>query len=751
MKIIVKYLRAYIFVILICIALLFGQAMCDLSLPNLMSDIINVGIQQNGINQSAPDAVSADGMKLLRVFMTDSDKSTVDSKYSLVKAENDGKYSKEYPKSENTDIYVLSGQPNDELGGIFGRAAMAMMTFMQQSAQAQGQAAQQSGSLTEGLDNIDITRLYEMQPSLDAMPPAAFASAQDIAAQIDPTILKSVGVFMVKMLYEELGVDIDAIRSGYVLFAGFKMLLLTILGAVLTILVSFFASRTAAGMARSLRRDVFSKVESFSSAEFDKFSTASLITRTTNDITQVQQVIVMGIRMFFYAPIMGIGGVIMAVDKSVSMSWIIAIAVVVLLGLMIAVFAVAMPKFQLVQKQIDRPNLVTRESLSGLMVIRAFGTQRFEEKRFDTANSDLTKTNLFVNRVMVIMMPVMMLMMNGISLVIVWVGAHQIEASAMQVGDLMAYIQYAMQIIMAFLMLGIMFIMLPRAAVSANRVSELLAVKPTILDPKNPRTPGENPNGKLEFKNVCFRYGGAEEDVLHDISFTALPGQTTAFIGSTGSGKSTLVNLIPRFYDVTGGQILFDGIDIREMTQHELRRHIGYVPQKGVLFSGDIASNLAYGLGGEAVSDELLLESAEVAQATEFINSSEEGLRRDIAQGGANVSGGQKQRLSIGRAIVKKPPVYIFDDSFSALDFKTDAALRRALAQYTGNSTVLIVAQRVGTIMNADNIIVLDEGHVVGHGTHRELLAGCETYREIASSQLSAAELAGDSEGGDRS
>ena len=746
MKIIVKYMRPYLLLVLACLVLLFGQAMCDLSLPNLMSDIVDVGIQKNGITQSAPDAISKDGFILLRTFMTENERALVDSRYTPVAA-GDGDV-KKYPLSAKIDTYMLSGVADDELGSIFGRAAMTMMNAMRKIAEDAGGQADSSGdaaNFTEGLSDFDLSAVYAMQPMLDmtlAGAPTAFETQQKISEQVDDTILSSVGAVMVRIFYTELGVDTDAIRSNYVLISGAYMLLLAIVGAIFTVLVSLLASRTAAGLARDMRRDVFTKVESFSNAEFDKFSTASLITRTTNDITQVQQVAVMMIRMLLYAPIMGIGGVIMAVNKSVAMSWIMATAVLILLAIILIVFFIAMPKFKLVQKQVDRLNLVTRESLSGLMVIRAFGTQRFEEQRFDTANADLTKTNLFVNRVMVIIMPLIMFMMNAISLLIMWFGAKQIEASAMQVGDLMAYIQYAMQVIMSFLMLSMMFIMIPRAAVSADRIAEVLATKPTVIDPPTPAVPAQI-KGEIVFKDVVFRYGGAEEDVLQNISFTAIPGQTTAFIGSTGSGKSTLINLIPRFYDVTAGQILFDGVDIRDMSQKELRSHIGYVPQKGVLFSGDISSNLSYGIADFSASDDesALRKAAEVAQAAEFIDTSPEGMHREIAQDGANVSGGQKQRLSIARAIARNPAVYIFDDSFSALDFKTDAALRRALAGHTSDATVIIVAQRVGTIMNADNIIVLDDGRIAGQGTHRELLESCETYREIAYSQLSAAEL----------
>jgi ATP-binding cassette subfamily B protein len=518
------------------------------------------------------------------------------------------------------------------------------------------------------------------------------------------------------------------------------MLLVTVVSGLSAIGVGLISARVAAGMARDIRHDLFERVENFSGAEFDRFSTASLITRTTNDITQVQMVVIMILRTVFYAPIIGVGGIIRALAKTTSMWWIIALAVVVLLGLILTVFSIALPKFKSIQNLIDRLNLVTRENLTGMMVIRAFNNQSFEEKRFDQANQNLTGTFLFINRVMVVMMPVMMLVMNGTMLLIIWVGAHEVAQSQMQVGDMMAFMQYAMQIVFAFLMLSMMFIILPRAAVSGERIADVLGTEPSILDPAQPRQFPELFRGEIEFRNVNFRYPGAEEDVLRDISFTALPGQTTAFLGTTGSGKSTIVSLIPRFYDVADGGVYIDGIDIRMVSQHDLRKKIGYVPQKSSLFSGTIESNLRY--ADEEASEEALRQATDIAQASEFIFAHEEGLQAEIAQGGANVSGGQKQRLAIARALVKQPPIYIFDDSFSALDFKTDSALRKALKEKTGSSTLLVVTQRIATIKNAEQIIVLDEGRIVGKGTHRELMQDCEVYREIALSQLSNEELA---------
>ncbi|RNC29081.1 MAG: putative ABC transporter ATP-binding protein [Candidatus Dichloromethanomonas elyunquensis] len=518
------------------------------------------------------------------------------------------------------------------------------------------------------------------------------------------------------------------------------MLLIALLSMAATVIVSFLGARVAAGLSKKLRENVFRKVVSFSSTEFEKFSTASLITRSTNDIQQIQMMMVMLLRIVFYAPILGVGGIIKVLNSDYSMGWIIVIAVGAILILVIVLFGVAIPKFKMIQKLVDQLNLVTREILSGIMVIRAFNTQKHEEKKFEKANWDLTKTNLFVTRTMSLMMPLMMLIMNAITLLIIWVGARQIDQGAMQVGNMMAFIQYAMQIIMSFLMISMVSIMLPRATVSAERIGEVLDAEISVKDLPNPQHFFSTQKGLIEFRDVSFRYPGAEEDVLSGISFSAQPGQTTAFIGSTGSGKTTLINLIPRFYDITGGQILINGIDIKKVSQHDLREKIGYVPQKAILFSGTIESNLVYGV--ESTTETELTKAAATAQAIDFIRSKEEGFAANISQGGANVSGGQKQRLSIGRALVKKPEIYIFDDSFSALDFKTEAALRKALREEKTDSTVLIVAQRISTIMNADQIIVLDEGKIVGKGKHHELMENCEVYQQIALSQLSREELA---------
>ena len=526
--------------------------------------------------------------------------------------------------------------------------------------------------------------------------------------------------------------------KNFIIKTGFTMLGISLLSAVFTIIVSFLAAKIAAGMCRTIRNDLFTNIETFSNAEFDKFSTSSLITRTTNDITQIQMLIVMSIRMIFYAPIMAIGGFVHALANSKSMSWIIALAIICLLGLILTIFTIAMPKFKIIQNLIDKLNLVVRENLDGILVIRAFNTQEFEENRFDKANKDLTDTNLFVNRVMVSMMPIMTLIMNLVTVLIVWVGANQVSGFKMDVGEMMAYMQYVMQIIFAFLMLSMMFIMIPRASVSGDRIADVLEAKTSIKN-NHIASKIDNCTGLVEFKNVCFRYPGGDEDVLNNISFTARPGETTAFIGSTGSGKSRIINLIPRFYDPYSGEVLIDGINIKNIDLHELRKNIGYVPQKGILFSGTIKSNLSY--ADKNASDENILRAASIAQAMEFIDSKPDRFDEIIAQGGNNVSGGQKQRLSIARALLSKPQIAIFDDSFSALDFKTDAALRKALKKETGSSTVLLVAQRISTIMNAEQIIVLDNGHIAGKGTHENLMKTCNIYREIALSQLSQEEL----------
>lgn len=738
---IIKYLKPFTGLIIAAIILLFAQAMADLSLPDYMSNIVNNGIQQGGIVNAVPEAIRESQMNKLTIFMKPKDIKLVMDSYTLItKSSKDyAHYVELYPALKNEPIFVLNdiGKSKiDELNPIIGKAILVVSSINKMKSEAKDGMIDFNGNKIPA--NKNLFSLFRNLPQEQKTKISNEINKQFTALGNKMIIQAAAGP--IKAEYEALGVDTEKIQTRYIINTGIKMLLISLISALCIVGVGFLASRTAAGLARNLRMAVFTKVQSFSKAEIDKFSTASLITRTTNDITQIQMLIVIIIRMVFYAPIMGVGGIIKALDKSQSMSWVIGVAIIALLILIITVFITALPKFRVIQKLIDKLNLITRENLSGMMVIRAFNNQDFEEKRFDKANKDLTNTNLFVNRIMAVMFPTMMLIMNGITLLIVWVGAHQIANSSMQVGDMMAFMQYAMQIIFAFLMMSFMFIMIPRASVAAQRIAEVLDTEVEIKDPENPKSPNKNLKGVVEFKNVSFKYPGAEEDVLKNINFKALPGETTAIIGSTGSGKSTLVNLILRLYDVTEGQVLVDGVDVREITQNELRDKIGYVPQKSSLFSGTIESNLKY--ANENASGADLKEAADIAQAMEFIKEKADGFKTKISQGGTNLSGGQKQRLSIARALIKKPEIFIFDDSFSALDFKTSASLRKALKEKTKSSTIILVAQRISTVMNAEQIIVLDEGRIVGKGTHKELMESCKTYQEIALSQLSKEELA---------
>ncbi|MEY8412588.1 ABC transporter ATP-binding protein [Lachnospiraceae bacterium 62-26] len=696
-----KFLKPHGGAVLAILCVLIVQAYCDLSLPAYTSDIVNIGIQQKGIEEKIPYETAEEDLEHLLLFVPADKQETVRDAYEE---------SKDTYEYDGTVMRLKSDIRDDEdrcqeLSDILGRPMLLCTGF------------------DMGSESV-VEMETQMEEKLSSMP---------------ETMVEQAAAVYIENIYKKLGIDIDRKETGYILETGAKMLALAALGMIASILVGLLSSRVGAHVGQGLRRDVFRKVVGFSSGEFDKFSTASLITRSTNDIQQIQLLTVMILRMVLYAPILAAGGIFKVLRTNVDMLWIIALAVFLIILVVAVLFAAVMPKFRVVQNLVDRLNLVSREILTGLPVIRAFSTEKYEEQRFDKANQDLTRTNLFVNRAMTFMMPVMMLIMNGAAVLIVWVGGHSINDGTMQVGDMMAFIQYTMQIIMSFLMICMISVMLPRAAVSAERVDEILTSDTLIHDPEAPLALRKDGKGEVVFDHVSFRYPGAEENVLEDISFTARPGQTTAFIGSTGSGKSTLVNLIPRFYDVTAGKIMIDGTDIRSITQHELRERLGYVPQKGVLFSGDIKSNILY--GNPDGSDEEMKEAAGIAQASEFIEEKKEQYESPIAQGGSNVSGGQKQRLSIARAIAKHPSVYIFDDSFSALDYKTDVKLRNALKERTKESTVLIVAQRISTILHAEQIIVLDDGRIAGMGTHKELLRNCEEYYQIASSQLSEKEL----------
>lgn len=741
MKNLFKYAASYWKAMIAIVLILVVQAYCDLSLPAYTSDIVNVGIQQGGIEDEVPRQIATEEMEKLLLFVSEDDQQTVMDAYT----EDNTSYKKE--------AYVLKDSVAEDEHTLRKLKDTLQIPMMMTSGIESGSDTtkqmedklkeQMSQGMSQGmpqsvpLDDMSMFDLLKMLPAEQRT--TMVEKIEEQMSEMPDTILDQAAVSFCKSAYKDLGMDMDQTQIHYLLKTGGQMAVLALLGMAASIMVAFLASRVGASAGRDLRSGVFHKVVGFSNNEFNHFSTASLITRSTNDIQQIQMLIVMLLRMVLYAPILAIGGVLQVMKTNVSMSWIIGLAVIIIAFVVLLLFLVVMPKFKVLQNLVDKLNLVTREILTGLPVIRAFSTEKHEEERFDDANRTLTKTNLFVNRAMTFMMPVMMFVMNGVSVLIVWTGAHGISDGQMQVGDMMAFIQYTMQIIMGFLMLCMISIMLPRAAVAADRVEEVLKSETMIHDPKQEKHFPEDGKGVLTFDHVSFRYPGADEDVLEDITFTAKPGETTAIIGSTGSGKSTLVNLIPRFYDVTSGDITLDGVDIREVKQHELREKLGYVPQKGVLFSGDIASNIMF--GNSHGSDDEMIEAADIAQATEFIDTKPEKYKSPISQGGSNVSGGQKQRLSIARAIAKHPQVFIFDDSFSALDYKTDVTLRRALAEKTSGSTVLIVAQRISTILHAEQIIVLDEGKVAGKGTHAELLKNCPVYREIAESQLSKKEL----------
>lgn len=746
-----KYARPYLPLLVLSVALLFAQAYCDLSLPNYLSDIVDTGIQQHGISNAVPTAIRSSSMNYIQIFMTQPNKTIVQGDYTFVAKNSSASYVSQYPADANQSIYVLKDINNTEVNRLNPIMALPLLmvygieqilsntTELQQYGPSFGMNANETLYLVHLNQTARFASVFyglSLEPLLVAQ---ITSSLGKNFTALGPSMLIQAASVPIQAEYKALGMDTLKIQTNYILGVGGLMLMLTIFSMICTILVGLLAARISTAMARDIRRDLFKKVELFASAEFDKFSTASLITRSTNDITQLQMMYFMIIRLVFYAPIMGIGAIILALQKSFNMSWIIALAVLILFVIIIAVFKVALPRFQSIQKLVDRLNLVARENLMGMMVIRAFNKEEYEEDRFDTANVDLTKISRFINRLMVIMMPIMMLILNGVSMGIIWIGAHQVAAGDLQVGDMIAFMQYTIQVVFAFLMLSIMFIILPRASVSGGRIGQVLGTKPSIVDSWFLKRFPEPFTGSIEFRNVAFRYPGAEEDAIFNISFTAQPGETTGIIGATGSGKTTLVNLIPRFYDVRRGSIMVDGIDIRKVSQHDLRDKIGFVPQKSALFSGTIKTNLLY--ADEGASKGMLKSAIDISQAAEFVASKPEGMETEISQGGKNVSGGQKQRLAIARALVKKPTIYVLDDSFSALDFKTDAALRKALKTYMSGSTLLIVTQRISTIKNAEQIIVLDKGTIVGKGTHAQLMETCEIYREIALSQLRKEEL----------
>jgi ATP-binding cassette subfamily B protein len=736
-----KHLKPFVWAIIFIFVLLFAQAMLDLALPGYMANIVNIGIQQDGIANAVPQAVRVTEFSHISIFLTSDQINQIKGDYILLdkqslSASDYAKYVKTYPQLAYEDIYKINITDKKEIASlntIFSHS-LPVVANLEQNAAAT--FAQFGIPYTSGQDPFAV--LAQLPPAQQV---ALQGAAQTQINAIEPDLLTEYSVAYLTIEYKALGMNTGTIQHRYLFNIGEIMVLITLASAACSVTVGYISARIAAGVGRNMRKQLFVRVESFSNTEFDKFSTASLITRSTNDITQIQMLLVMLFRIVFYAPIIGIGGIFKVLGSANSMLWIIGAAVGALITIMVVMFLIVLPKFRSMQALIDKLSLVMREQLTGLMVIRAFNAQKHEEARFDKANQDLTKTSLFVNRaVLVFLMPTMMFLLNAVMILIIWVGAHEVNAGTMQVGNLMAFMQYAVLIIFAFLMISIVFIMIPRASVSAVRISEVLETEPVIVDPSKPEKFRTDLKGVIEFKDVAFRYPGAEDDVLKHITFTARPGQTTAVIGSTGSGKTTLVNLIPRFYDATGGAVLVDGVDVKKVTQHDLRDKIGYVAQKAVLFSGTIESNIKY--GNENATVEEVAKYAEIAQATDIIKESEQGYQTLVSQGGTNLSGGQKQRLAIARALAKKPEIYIFDDSLSALDFKTDMALRKALKKETGDATVLIVTQRVSTIMGAEQIVVLDNGEIAGVGTHRDLMKNCKVYQEIALSQLSKEELA---------
>lgn len=746
MKKIVNFVMQQKTAVLFIFILLIVQAYCDLALPQYTSDIVDVGILSNGIESVIPECIRETQLKAIEGFLSEDDLEIVKTSYKKMDFANLSEskqktYKKKYPLIRTESLYEWTGNEKDikQIETGFAKAVILVSSLSGESATESFDEHVPDTSSEEAmaLQGMDMNTIISMPEENRRQ---IIASFDEKMGDLEESTLTQMAAGFVKAEYEAIGIDLEAFQNKFILLTGAKMLALALLAMLTTIIVSYLAAKAAGKIGRDLRSRVFKKVVSFSSAEMDKFSTASLITRSTNDIQQVQMVIVFLLRMILYAPILGLGGVFKVMRTNTSMSWIIGAAVAGIIVLVAALFAVAMPKFRAMQTLIDKLNLVTREILTGIPVIRAFSTERYEEKRFDNANKDLTKTMLFTSRAMTIMMPTMMLLINCISLAIVWFGANGIDNGNLQVGEMMAFMTYAMQIVMSFLMITMVSIMLPRAGVAANRIDEVLKTEAALFDPEQPKQIAGKTKGLLEFQNVSFKYPEADGYTLENITFTAKSGETTAFIGSTGSGKSTLVNLIPRFYDVTEGVVKMDGIDIRDIKQADLRDKLGFVPQKAVLFSGTISSNIRYGKQ-DAEMDEVK-KAARIAQSTDFIEAKEEQYESPIAQGGGNVSGGQKQRLAIARAIAKNPEIFVFDDSFSALDFKTDVALRKALHEETNNSTVIVVAQRISTILNAEQIIVLDEGKIVGKGTHEELLKNCAVYYEIATSQLSAKELA---------